>query len=157
MQLLDSDGSFCNSTYTYLTRVDGQAIILVVDGGTVDGDVGTLTNVKGIGVVALARTGGVVNGHVSDGQVVSQNAEALDRGVVDLQAGDAGLVELVSLEELGLGLATVATLAVPPASTVAVDLGTGGLLDGDVGTGHGDQGTLPFLVAEGGFTLEDDL
>lgn len=35
------------------------------------------------------------------------------------------------VEELGLGHATVATLAVPPAGTVRVEVSTGGALDGD--------------------------
>lgn len=107
--------------------------------------------------MALVGAGGVVNQHILNGQVVGLDAKALHGGVVDLQALDGGLVELVCLEELGLGLSTVAALAIPPTSTIAVDLSTGRLFHGDVGSGHGDQRTLPFLVAEGGFTLEDDL
>jgi hypothetical protein len=139
-----------------LAGVDSQAVVLVVDGGAVDGDVGAGADVKGIGVVAQLGTGGVIDQHVLDGEVVGLDAEALDGGVVDLQTDDVGLVQLVGGEELGLLLAAVASLAVPPTSTSAVNLGTGVLLDGDAGTGHGDQGAGPFFVTEGGGAIEDD-
>lgn len=71
--------------------------------------------------------------------MVGLDAEGLDGGVVDLQAGDEGGLQLVRGEELGLGLAArVAAEAVPPPGAVAVDLGAGALLDGDVGAGYGD-------------------
>jgi hypothetical protein len=63
----------------------------------------------------------------------------------------------VSIEELGLGLSTVAALTVPPAGTVSVKDGAGGSFDGDVGTGDGDERTGPFFIAEGGGAFEDDL
>lgn len=140
-----------------LTGVDGQAVVLVVDGGAVNSDVGAGTDVKGIGIVAELGTGGVVEEDVLDGEVVGLDAEAMDGGVVDLQAGDVRLVQLVGREELGLLLATVASLAVPPTSTITVNLSTRVLLDGNTGSGRGNQGALPFLVAEGGGTVEDDL
>jgi hypothetical protein len=89
--------------------------------------------------------------------VVGLDAEAMDGGVVDLQTDDVRLVQLVGREELGLLLAAVATLAVPPTSTITLNLTTRVLLDGNAGSGRGDQGALPFLVAEGGGTVEDDL
>lgn len=63
----------------------------------------------------------------------------------------------MGIEELGLGLATVSSLAIPPAGSVAVEDGTRGSLHSDIGSGDGDQGARPFLVAEGGGSLEDDL
>jgi hypothetical protein len=142
---------------TNLTRVNSQAIILVIDGSPINGNISTGANVKRISVMALAGTSRVVDGDTSDGEVVGLDAEALNRGVVHLEPSDVGLVQLVRVEELGLGLAAVATLGVPPAGAVAVDLGAGLLLDGDGGSGDRDQGALPLFVAEGGFSLEDDL
>lgn len=62
----------------------------------------------------------------------------------------------MSIEELGLGLAAVAALAVPPAGTATVQ-NSARSIDGDVGAGDGDEGTGPFFVAEGGGAFEDDL
>ena len=69
-----------------LAGVNGNTVILVVDGCTVDGNVRRGADVKGIGVVAFAGAGGVVDGHVRNGQVVGLDTESLDRGVIDLQA-----------------------------------------------------------------------
>lgn len=40
---------------THRARVDGQAVILVLNNGVADGHAVTLTNIKGIGVVATVR------------------------------------------------------------------------------------------------------
>ena len=69
---------------------------------------------------------------------------------------DDGVGHLVSVEHLGLGLATVGALGVPPTGSISVESGTSAV-DGDVVTGDGDEGTLPLLVAEGGGALEDDV
>lgn len=62
----------------------------------------------------------------------------------------------MSVEELGLVLAAVGALGVPPAASIAVESGTSAV-DGDVVTGDGDEGTLPLLVTESGSTLEDNV
>ena len=62
----------------------------------------------------------------------------------------------MSVEHLGLGLATVGALGVPPTGSISVKSGTSAV-DGDVVTRDGDEGTLPLLVAEGGGALEDDV
>ena len=59
----------------------------------------------------------------------------------------------MGVEHLGLGLATVGALGVPPTGSISVESGTSAV-DGDVVTRDGDKGTLPLLVAEGGGTLE---
>jgi hypothetical protein len=63
----------------------------------------------------------------------------------------------MGIEKLGLGLASVGALAIPPARTIAVDLSIVGRFNGDARAGYSDQRTVPFLVAEGGGTLENDL
>lgn len=140
-----------------LTGVDGQAVVLVVDSGAVNGDVGAGADVESIGVVAELGTGGVIDQDVRDGEVVGLDAEGMDGGVVDLQTADVRLVQLVGREELGLLLAAVASLAVPPTSTITLNLTTSVLLDGNAGSGRRDQRALPFLIAEGGGTVEDNL
>ena len=62
----------------------------------------------------------------------------------------------MGVEHLGLGLATVGALGVPPTGSISVESGTSAV-DGDVVTRDGDKGTLPLLVAEGGGTLEDNV
>jgi hypothetical protein len=140
---------------THGAGVDGQAVILVLDVGTGDVDTVRLADVESIGVVAtLAVTLGIVDGDVGQVDVVALDTEDLDGGVLDVQSLYGGGLELVGVDELGLGLATVGTLAVPPAGTLAVDDSAGGLGDGDALTAEADQGSLPFLVSEGGGTLE---
>jgi len=65
--------------------------------------------------------------------------------------------QAVGVEELGLGLAAVAALAVPPASTITVEDTAGSTSNGDRSTGDADEGAFPLLVAKGGGTLEDDV
>ena len=69
---------------------------------------------------------------------------------------DDGVGHLVGVEELGLFLAAVGSLSVPPAGSIAVESGTSAI-DSDGVTGDGDEGTGPLLVAEGGSALEDDV
>ena len=63
----------------------------------------------------------------------------------------------VSIEELGLGLAAIAALAVPPASTVAIQNTASSTGNGDGSTGNADEGSFPLLVAEGSGALENDV
>lgn len=69
---------------------------------------------------------------------------------------DNGVGHLVGVEELGLGLATVGALGVPPAGSITIESGTS-TVDGDLVASDGDEGAVPLLVAEGGGTLEDDV
>lgn len=62
----------------------------------------------------------------------------------------------MGVEELGLGLAAVRALGVPPAATIAIESGTSAV-DGNVVAGDGDERALPLLVTEGGGALEDDV
>lgn len=71
----------------YVARVDGQAVILVLDVGVGDPDAGGRTNVKGVGVVAsLGISGGVVDGDVIKvGLRGSVDGECLNRRVLDAE------------------------------------------------------------------------
>jgi hypothetical protein len=74
-----------------------------------------------------------------------------------VKVGDGRVGQVVSVEELGLGDTTVAALAVPPTSTVRVQVGTTSTLDGDLGALDLQEGSVPFTVTPGSLTLEDDL
>jgi hypothetical protein len=63
----------------------------------------------------------------------------------------------VGIEELGLGLAAVGTLSIPPTRAVGVDDGTRGSLDGDIRSGDLDKRAAPLFVTESSGSLEDDL
>lgn len=63
----------------------------------------------------------------------------------------------MGIKELGLGLATVATFAIPPASTIRVQIGTTGALDVDLVSLDLEKRTSPLLIAPGGLALKDDL
>jgi hypothetical protein len=67
------------------TAVDGKAVVLVVDGGAGDGDLGRVTDVESVGVVAaLGVTVLVVDGDVVDLEALSVvDAEDLDGAVLD--------------------------------------------------------------------------
>jgi hypothetical protein len=45
----------------------------------------------------------------------------------------------VRLEELGLRLAPIGTVPIPPLCTVAVEIRAAGLGDGDIGSGNGEK------------------
>lgn len=116
---------------TYFARVDGQTIILVVDGSTVNSDPAALTNIKSIGVVALALALGVVDGYSIDVEMIRQNAEALNGSVIDLKTVDRRLLKLVSSKEFRFCLSSVASLAVPPTLATTIKSGTFVLFDSD--------------------------
>lgn len=140
--------------------VDSQAVVLVLHNGSRDVDVLGRADVEGIRVVAelAAITSRVVVRHIDDVEVGGRvDAHELDGRVLDVQALDGGLLHGVGVEELGLGLASVGALAVPPLGAVAIDDMARGAGDSDVSSGDGDQGAFPLLVSEGSGTLEDDL
>lgn len=142
----------------YLARVDGNAVILVLDGRAADVHPGTLADVEPVGVVpAVVIAIRVVDGDVDQVEVGRLDTDGLHRGVLDGQPGDGRVLKAVRVHELWLGLAAVGALAVPPAGALAVNDSAGVLLDGDVLAAEADQGAAPLFVAEGGGAFEDDL
>lgn len=63
----------------------------------------------------------------------------------------------MSIEELGLGDTSIASFSIPPARAIAVQVCAAGTLDGDAGAGDLEEGAIPFFVAPGCFSFEDDL
>lgn len=138
-------------------RVDGEAVVLVLDVGADDADAVRGADVEGVGVVA-ARVGvavRVVDGDVLEGQVRGAvDGEALDRRVLHVEARDGRRDHLVRVEELGLLHPAVAALAVPPLRAPPVDHVPRGPLDRDARARDADERALPRLVREGRRALE---
>lgn len=108
--------------------------------------------------MALAGTGGVVHGHINDVQISGRvDAHELDGRVLDLQSGDRRLLERMGVEHLGLGLAAVAALAVPPLGATAINDMARSARNRDVCTGDRDERARPLLVSERSSSLENDL
>ena len=76
-----------------------------------------------------------IDGHVGNGETVtSVDTDYLNGRVLDGNASDGGVGELVCGEELGLRLSAVSTLTVPPTSAVTIEDGSLGTLDSDFGS-----------------------
>lgn len=145
--------------YTHGSRVDSDAVILIVTVRTGNDDIRRAPNVEAVGVLALAVSGRVVDGHAGDGEPVrAVDADGLDGRVLDMQVGDArGSGEVMRVEELGLRHAAGAALAVPVLGTAPVEDGTRCALDGDGLALDLQEGSGPFFVAPGCRALKDDL
>jgi hypothetical protein len=72
------------------------------------------------------------------------------------QSLDDRVCHRVGVEELGLGLAAVRALGVPPASTITVESSTS-TIDSERVARDGDKRASPLLVSKGGSALEDDM
>lgn len=110
--------------------------------------------------MAAGRVAGrVVDDHVGHGQALAAvDADGLDGRVPDVDVGDGGRAgQGVRGEELGLRLAAVAALAVPPARAVGVEQGPARPLDGDVLSLDLQERAGPFLVPPCRGPLKDDL
>lgn len=100
----------------------------------------------------------VVDGHIRDSEAIAAvNANSLDWSVLNVKVGDSRISKIMGVEELGLSLATIATFAIPPTSSVGVKIGATGALDGNSSTRDLEEWTTPFLITPGSLTLEDDL
>ena len=87
------------------TAVNSQAVVLVVNLGLVNGDAGGRIDTESVGV--MTAIGGVsifvVDGDRVDQQILgTADAEAMDRGVFDVDSSDGGIDHVVGKEELGL-------------------------------------------------------
>lgn len=144
--------------YTHSSRVDSNAVILIVTVRTGNHNIRRASNVEAVGILSLAVTGRIVDGHVSDGKSVrAVDADGLDRSVLDVQVGDSRGGEVMRVEELGLRHAARATLAIPVLGPAAIEDGTGRALNGDGLALDLQEGPGPLFVAPGCGALENDL
>lgn len=77
---------------TYSSRVNCEAIVLVLDNGVGDDDVARVTNIVSVSVVSqfIGITSRVIGGNgVNDKIVGSIDTEALNWMVLDVQSGDS--------------------------------------------------------------------
>lgn len=149
-----------SSGSTYSSGVDSNAVILVVTLCPRDSHARAASNVKAVGVVAEVISIAVraVDSHVSDGQPVrAVDADGLNGRVLDVQVGDGAVRQIMGVEELGLRLAAVGALAVPPTGTVGVEVGPGGAFDGDLGALDLQQRAIPLFIAPSSLAFKDDL
>ena len=63
----------------------------------------------------------------------------------------------MSVEEFRLGFPAIGTFTVLPASAIGVEFGAGSSLNGDFVAFELEEGSVPFGVAPGCCTFEDDL
>ena len=85
--------------------VDSQAVVLVVNPGLVDGNAGGRADIESVSIMTAIGDVSifVVDGNRVDHQILGiVDAEALDRGVFDVDSSDGGIDHLVGKEKLGL-------------------------------------------------------
>lgn len=140
-------------------RINSQTIILISHIRPTNRNPRAITHIERVCIRGARRISSrIVDGNIRERQTCAAiDGEDLNRRVLDVNARDGRGLEIVRVEELGLGFAAIGTLAVPPAGTVAVEVGAGRRGDGYVGAGDGDKGAGPLLVAECGFALENYL
>lgn len=98
------------------------------------------------------------NSHVRNRKSVAAiDGNGLYGRVLDVQVGNGRVRQVVGVEELGLGLAAVGALSVPPSGTVGVEVGAGRAFNGDLVALDLQKRAIPLLVAPSGLALEDDL
>ena len=109
-----------------------------MDIGASDVDAGARTNIESISVVgAIGITIGVVDRDTAQREIASTvDAEDLDGRVLDIDVLNIRVNRTMGVEEFGLGLAAISSLSVPPAGTVAIEVGSGRSLDGYVRSGN---------------------
>lgn len=140
------------------SRVNSDAVILVIAIRTGNNNIGRAPNVEAVGVLALAVTGRVVDSHAGNGKPVRTiDADGLDGRVLDVQVGDGRAGKVMRVKELGLRHAARATLAIPVLGTTTVEDGTGCSLDGNGLALDLQERSVPLFVTPGCRTLEDDL
>jgi hypothetical protein len=72
------------------------------------------------------RSDNSINSHSCNSQTITTiDAYSLNWRVLDMQIGDSGGNQIVSIEELGLRHATVASLSIPVGSTIAIEVRAG--------------------------------
>lgn len=130
---------------------------LVVASSICDGHAIRLGDVKAVSVgTAVVITVLAVDGDRAQCKSVGTvDGEDLVWRVKYADTGNFRIGQVMGLEELGLG-DTIIALSVPPQSTLAVKLMTVGTLNGDGGSGHGEERTFPLIVVPSGGSLEND-
>ena len=144
---------------TYRARVNGYTVILIVDSCTNDLDVAALTDIESVSVRSAFRVAGFkVDGHICEGKTTATiNADGLNRRIQDIQVVDFRIGKTVRVEELRLGLSTVAALAVPPSGAIRVQRCRRRSRDGDGSAFYLEKRAIPLLVTPSRCSFEDDL
>lgn len=113
---------------------------------------------KGLSIGAELVSSRVVNGDVLDDEVLRLvDREALYGIVLNVEAGDGGVDELVGSKEFWLGLPAVAALTIPPGFAVTIDNVARRAGNGNVLAREAEQGTRPLRILKSRVTLESNL
>ena len=131
------------------SAVNSNTVILVVNIRSTDRNARAIADVKPICVGPKRIASGAINSDSSNCKVSATiDAEDLHRWVEDVDVGDGGRDQIMCLEELGLGLATVGALSIPPVCTVAVKVGSAGLCHGNIGSRNGEERARPEIESD---------
>lgn len=143
---------------TYRSRVDSNAIILIVHIRSSNDHIATRPNIESIRILAQTVSRRVINRHARNGQAIHPvDGNSLDGRVLDVQVRNRRVGQVVRIKELGLGHAAAAAFAIPPARAVRVEVRPRGARDGDARAFDLQEGAVPFGVAPGCLAFEDDL
>jgi hypothetical protein len=107
---------------------------------------------------ALVITSRVINRHIGDSQPITPvDAHSLHGRVLNVQVRNRRVGQVVRVEEFRLGFAAVASLGIPPARAVGVELCARGAFDCYAVAFDLEEWAGPFFVAPGRGSFEDDL
>jgi hypothetical protein len=119
---------------------------------------GRASHIESISVVSKRNTSRVIHSKIGDSQISGGvDTHELDRRVLEVQASDRRALQAVSVEEFGLGLATVWSFSVPPACSIPIDFMSRRASDRDRSARNRNEWTRPFFVAESGGAFKDNL
>lgn len=74
---------------------------------------------------------GIINSYMIQHEILRLDTKSLHGRILDIEARDDGIIQAMRIEELGLGLAAIATFAIPPLLATAVDNVARVTADGD--------------------------
>lgn len=144
---------------TNTARIDSHTIILIPDACIVNMHPITIPHIKRIRIrrTTLIARRPIHRDVLKRDVLAAADAKDRDGRVGDPEVREAGRLDAVHGEELGLVLAAVQALPVPVLRAAAVEPGPFGAGHFELRARDGDERTGPFFVREGGFAGEDDL
>lgn len=80
----------------------------------------------------------------------------MDRGIEDIETGDRGVSQVMSVEELRFGLSSIGSLSIPPAGPVAIQRISSSTSHGNTCTRNRDERTTPLFITKRCLALEDE-
>lgn len=121
------------SRNTYLSTIHSKAIILILHIRMLNRNPHGLPHVKSIRIMPaiLPIALGIINSYMIQHEIIRLNTKCLHGRILNIKPRDDGIIQTMCIEELGLGLAAIATFAIPPLLAAAVDNVARVTADGD--------------------------